>query len=172
MQKLSNMSLSEARFDLKMIETHDEIKWHEWQQKIIDLIAIEPDNRTINWFWGEKRNNGRRFLKKYLNRKYNVVTSDGSRASVYKQYNNNLKKEDKRPLILLIDICKIDKKYVNYVVMENIKDGSIHSRKGALHLRPHHLLVFANFPPDETKLSIDRLNVVRMDIQQLNNQEQ
>lgn len=63
------------------------------------------------------------------------------------------------PSIIIYDIPRTQLEYVNYDALEKLKNGMAMSGKyeGGMILMPHpHVVVFANQPPDESKLSSDR----------------
>ena len=56
--------------------------------------------------------------------------------------------------------------YVSYEAIESVKDMFFYSGKyegGAICGNCPHVLVFANHPPDTSKMSIDRWNIVQID---------
>lgn len=63
------------------------------------------------------------------------------------------------PSIIIYDIPRTQLDYVNYDALEKLKNGMAMSGKyeGGIILMPNpHVVVFANRPPDESKLSSDR----------------
>lgn len=135
------------------------VKWKKWQQTILDIIEQEPSERKIYWFYEEDGNVGKSFLSKWLDWKYNAIIANGKQSDVYNQYAKFLEEYDTQPTLAIIDIPRSHKEYVCYSTMEKIKDGLVYSGKyegKKLRLIPHHLIVFANFEPDRTKLSEDR----------------
>ena len=41
-----------------------------WQQKVIDILSDDPDDRTVHWFWERNRNVGKTALTKYILNKF------------------------------------------------------------------------------------------------------
>ena len=71
------------------------------------------------------------------------------------------------PEIVLVNIPKsFCRDFVSYEGFENIKDMCFYSGKyegGMVVGNSPHLFVFANFPPDEKKMSLDRWNIIVLD---------
>lgn len=70
----------------------------------------------------------------------------------------------KRKLIV-VDCPRSQQDYINYGAIEQIKNGLIFSGKyegTQLVFNSPHVIVFANEPPDYSKMSMDRWNVVQI----------
>lgn len=127
-----------------------------WQQKVIDLIKSDPDSRTINWYFDKIGNNGKSFLAKYLVDSYNAFYTRGGKA-------NDITYAYNYENIVIFDYVRDAEEYVNYGVIEQLKDGLVTSNKYESKLKrcdPPHILVFANFLPDTSRMSADRWNII------------
>lgn len=126
-----------------------------WQLKAINLLSQKPDKRTVYWFWESSGNVGKSQLTRYLVAKHNALMLDGKSQDMFLMIAEN---PDKRRLII-IDVPRSSQDFINYGAIEKIKNGLIFSGKykscQILFNHPH-VIVFANIPPDYTKLSADR----------------
>lgn len=133
---------------------------YPWQREIIDLIKQVPDKRTIHWYWCKQGNTGKTTFCKYLASKYNAVPLDGKKNDVLycaAEYESDL---------YVWDLERSMEEFVSYGAIEKIKNGlytcTKYESKPIIRNCPH-ILIFANFKPEETKLSRDRWHIVRLD---------
>lgn len=151
----------------RMLLTYAEVEWKDWQQDIIDIVEGETDDRTFNWFYETTGNVGKSFLSKYLVLKYDAIIADGKKADVFSQIKiwMDSKEDDVDPKVIVLDIPRTSLEYVNYGMLEMIKNGMIYSGKyegGCCIFPPPHLIIFANEKPVMDKISIDRWNIVNI----------
>lgn len=138
--------------DLKILK-RDELR--DWQKDIVDIIEQEPDERKIYWFWEETGGVGKSAFTKFLVARHNAMLLTGkandmkyaiANAGVY-------------PALVVIDCPRSMKDYISYPGIEEIKNGCFfcgkYESKQVIGNNPH-IIIFANFPPDEDKLSRDR----------------
>lgn len=136
-------------------------KPYGWQLDVMHIVGRDPDDRTIHWFWEPNGNVGKTSLCKYLVVHHDALMLSGKSNDMFHmlaQFPNKRK-------LILVDIPRSSQDFINYGAIEMIKNGLIFSGKyeGAqLVFNSPHLIVFANAPPDYTKLSGDRWNVVRI----------
>lgn len=155
------MSMKE-KAKLLVLKRYENIVWKDWQQNLIDLINKEPDDRTINWIHEEKGNIGKSFLCKYIVCKYDAIIADGKKDNIFNQVNIHMD-NDKLPTIIILDIPRHNVEYINYGVLEQLKNGMIYSGKyegGVCIFPPPHVLVFCNVAPDTSHMSEDRWNII------------
>lgn len=129
-----------------------------WQLDVLHIIESEPDERTIHWFWEPNGGVGKTQLCKYLVVKHDALMLTGKSNDMYHMIANN---PNKRTLIL-IDVPRSTQDYINYGAIEQIKNGLIFSGKYEscqLVFNCPHVIVFANEPPDTSKMSRDRWNI-------------
>jgi len=135
-----------------------------FQQRIIDIISEEPDDRVINWFWDEDGNIGKTSLLKYCIVHHNALPCIGGKFSDIMNliFNNDMDMCS----VVMFNIPRANKGCVSYASLEAIKDGLIVNTKyetGHKIFNPPHIIVFANFPPScEEELSADRWKVVEI----------
>lgn len=140
---------------------------YEWQQKIINIILEDPDDRTIHWIYGANGCDGKTTFCKHIFRKFkNVIMLSGKSADMkngiveYKKTNGIL------PEIILINLPRsFNKEYLSYTGIEEVKDMFFYSGKyegGMIDGNPPHLLIFSNELPDAKKMSKDRWNLIKI----------
>jgi len=134
-----------------------------WQQKIEADIILEPDGRTIKWIWDRDGNTGKSSFCKYMYIKHGVPTIQGGKMSDIINIIYNLDMHVVR--MVLIDIPRCNENKVSYSAIECILNGMITNTKfetGLKVFNPPHIVVLANFPPREEKLSADRWKIYKI----------
>ena len=142
------------------------IQWLPWQQEILDKVKTEPDDRTINWYWEPQGNTGKTLLSKYLVITQDAIIADGKKNDTFYLIKTWMEKHpEESPNVILVDIPRHNIEFLNYGAIEQIKNGLISSGKYEscieYFLCPH-VFIFANSPPDWSKLSDDRWNIVQI----------
>lgn len=141
---------------LKILE---ESKLKNWQKDLIKIIEKEPNDRTIHWYWETKGNTGKTTFSKYLCHKYEAVPLEGKKNDILycaAEFESN---------IYIWDLERTMEDYVSYGALEKIKNGLFMCAKyesKPIIRNPPHIIVFANFKPDENALSKDRWNIVEI----------
>lgn len=132
-----------------------------WQRDLVGDLDTEPDDRSITFVVDPLGNNGKSWMCRYLKAKYPEKT----------QYLRIGKRDDlahaldTRKSIFLFDIPRRGMEYLQYVVLESIKDGQVFSPKydsGTKEFEPSHVIVFSNEEPDMLALTNDRYNIIRI----------
>lgn len=142
---------------LKVIEPYG------WQLDIMEEIKREPDDRTIHWYWEPNGKVGKTSLFKYLIHKHNALVMQGNAKDVYYYLSQNKTKAN----IIIMNIPRYQLEWVNYGMIENLKDGVIISGKYEscqFIINNPHIFIFANKPPESDMMSKDRWNVVQIDV--------
>lgn len=137
-----------------------------WQQQLADDLLSKPDPRSITWIWESVGNTGKSTMCKWLvdNAKYNAIYLNGKGADIKYALTKHFEKTDTNynHLICLWDLSRSMEEYVSYDTMEQIKNGLFFSGKyescSEVFNAPH-VVVFANFPPETSKMSQDRWDV-------------
>lgn len=131
------------------------VKLNNWQQKIVDIINSEPDNRTIYYIVDEIGNIGKTWITKYLCCKYdNIICTGGKMTDVLYGVS-----QIENPRAIIFDIPRCSNDYISYAAVEKCKDGIFFNNKyeSKMCLFPHpHVFMFLNQEPDYDKLSGDR----------------
>ena len=141
----------------------NEVVLKPWQEDVIRLID-NPSERFIFWIIGEKGNEGKTFIQKYIHKLF------GSRRVLKSEVNS--KKADIAYVlsqetltckdIFLFNLLRSDLD-VAYGLLENLKDGYLISskyRSKPLKIKtPNTVLVFSNSLPNKSQLSGDRWKI-------------
>lgn len=153
----TNMKLAQP---LKTLET-----LYDWQRDLEEMLLLPTDNRTINWYWEDKGNMGKTSFARYMVIKHDAFYICGSArdmkcglASVVEKNNGWF------PPIVILDIPR-DCIGCSYKGLEQVKNGIFYNTKyesGMVVFNPPHVLVLANEPPEEDKMSTDRWNIVEI----------
>lgn len=147
---------------LKLIKRE---QFYDWQKKIIDILDKEPDNRTVNWFWEPTGSVGKTQFCKYICVNYEAVYVSGKSSDV-KHFIIECKENNGiYPEIIIIDVPRCSQDYINYEIIEKLKDGIFFSGKyttGMVIMNSPHIIIFANEEPLSYKLSLDRWNIVKI----------
>lgn len=140
---------------LKIIE---ELK--DWQREVVEITNQEPDDRKILWYVDIEGNKGKTALCKYLVVNKGALYLTGKCADIkygITQYITEKNIVDCPPI--LMDFTRDVEEYVSYQAIEAIKNGIFYNTKYESKMITYnspHVIIFANFFPDITKLSSDR----------------
>ncbi|KAI0212790.1 Para-Rep C1 [Lamellibrachia satsuma] len=129
--------------------------WRLWQLKLIEELQKEPDSRKIIWYVDDKGAARKTYVTKYLLTTGNTMRfENGKSADVKFAYNGERN--------VIFDLSRSQEQHVNYEVMESVKNGCVFSTKYTSSMKVYptpHLIVMANFGPDQSKMSADRWDV-------------
>lgn len=139
--------------------THDK---RPWQIKLEEIISKPADDRQIIWVYGEKGNEGKSTYAKKLYTEGWFYSRGGKVQDIL--YSYAMKPEAH----VVFDIPRSQKDYINYSVIEQLKDGLCTSVKYEpimiSRIEPIHVVVMANFKPnmgeDSAQLSDDRVVLI------------
>lgn len=134
-----------------------------WQKNILEIIAQEPDDRKVYWFWENRGNCGKSSFCKYLVAKHNAIFIDeGKKADIM---HIMMEADMDESNLVIFDVPRDNGNNVSYKAIESIKNGMIFSpkyeSKSKLFNSPH-VIIFANEPPETSKLSLDRWEIVEI----------
>jgi hypothetical protein len=134
-----------------------------WQQRILDLTLEEADDRTIHWYWESTGRVGKSVFCKYMVMNHNAAFCYGGK---YADLINLIYMTDMDICnTVIFDIPRPDKNKINYSALESIKNGLVCNTKfetGYKAFNSPHVIVFSNYPPDETKMSQDRWKITEL----------
>lgn len=134
----------------------ENLEYHDWQQEIIDIIEEEADTRKIYWYHEAEGGVGKSVFTKHLVLKYGAVVCNGSAKDMM----YFISSQKQWPTIVVFDVPRAKSKdFLSYEGIEKIKDGCFLSTKyesGMCVYDPPHVICFANWAPDQEKLSKDR----------------
>lgn len=133
----------------------------EWQVEINTIIAGEPDERTIYWYYDETGNTGKTTWCKGLciERPGEILYLSGKGSDMKYGVKSFIDNKENRLKVCLFDYTRTVENYISYEGIESIKNGIFYNSKyesGMVLFNPVHVVIFANFLPDETALSKDR----------------
>lgn len=160
-----NMISKQDTIKNKILKQYNNVEWREWQEKLLKKLNEKADNRTINWVYDEEGNNGKTYLRKYLALTRECIICDGKKDNVLNQLKMKCVDEDKEIAMIIMDVPRHNQEYINYGLLEQLKDGHVYSGKyegGEIWLDEIHVVVFSNQPPDRTKFSEDRWNIITL----------
>lgn len=130
-----------------------------WQLEAKHILTGPMERRKIYWWWSMNGNNGKSIFAKYMKYYFDIPKITFGKCSdllslVAKQPNKKAYVFDlSRTKSRDIDMDEI------YSAIENIKNGHFVNTKYEVEeilMLPPHIMVFANYPPDTSKLSSDR----------------
>jgi len=135
-----------------------ELEPRPWQAKVLEMVEEAPDPRQILWIFDPIGNTGKTHLARYMVDKLGAFYTNGGKAvDITHAYSGER--------IVIFDYVRDHKEYVGYGVIEQLKNGILFSPKyesGMKRFDTPHVMVLANFLPDSSKFSEDRLVVVRV----------
>lgn len=136
-------------------------EYYEWEKELLEILDGKPDRRTIHWRWSEKGDVGKSSFLFHCKLKYGdkQMKIDGAAKDIA----NRVIQAKIKPRIIVVNIPKCqDVEHVSYAAIEMVKDGYISCGKyegGEVLMNPPHIIVMANYPPNEYKMSADRWDV-------------
>lgn len=152
----------------RLRKSFNEFEPRPWQQHVMDLLDTEPDDRSIHWYHDPVGNSGKSLLSKYL-----MTTDPGSYYVV--NFGGNMRDFGsimKSALdagwtghAVIFDLPRQAQTKSLWEPLEAVKNGLITTVKYQGHTLTFdspHVLVFANFLPDVTRMSLDRWRVHRI----------
>lgn len=130
-----------------------------YQQALADDLKEDADDRVVKFIVDEEGNKGKSFFV----RKYFLENSDTQVLSIGKRDDlAHCIDESKR--VFLFDLPRSGAEFLQYSVLEQLKDGFIFSPKynsrTKILSKKAHVCVFMNEQPDFTKLSEDRYEII------------
>jgi len=129
-----------------------------WQSNLADYLLGSTDPRQVRWYFDEDGNSG----KSYFCRRFRLrdggapfIITGGKHADIYYAYG--------RQAVVIFDWPRCQEgQLFPYAVVEAFKNGYFLSTKyesTPITFTPPHVIVFANFYPDKSKLSNDRWDI-------------
>lgn len=132
----------------------------DWQIDLADSLREEGDNRTINFYVDAEGGKGKTWFCNYM---FDEFPNDVQYLRVGKR-DDLAHALDETKRIFLFDIPRGQMEYLQYSILEQIKDRMVFSPKYSSMTKvlgsKTHVVVFSNEHPDMDKLTADRYNVV------------
>lgn len=143
--------------DLRIIPQED---LYDWQRSLLQELGGEPNMRSVVWYTDLQGGCGKTALCRYLvkNIPHTMFISTGSSKDICYQ----VIKSKWDPKIVVFNLPRTSESAMSYSAIESLKDGLLFSGKyegGVKLFPPPHVVVFANFLPDLSKLSADRWDI-------------
>jgi len=134
-------------------------KMYKYQNDIINMLKLDPDDRSIIWCQGDK-NIGKTQLLRYICAKMFGCILPTSQKHAQSQIHKTKDDVDVYVFNLTADESEYQKHEL-FSTIESIKDGLFSSNfgtetNGMCIFNPPHVLVMANKEPDLSKTNIDR----------------
>lgn len=134
----------------------------QWQRDLDELLQGEPDDRRINFVCDPVGGKGKSWFIRYYVSNHPESTQ---RLSVGKR-DDLCFALDVTKKIFLFDIPRGQLEFLQYSVLESIKDQMIFSPKYQSMCKvlpnPVHVVVFTNEDPDRNKFTADRYNIIHL----------
>lgn len=135
----------------------ENIHWHKWQKKVIELSKKKPHDRKIVWIVDKKGGKGKTFLARYLTLEGAAYFQNAKSADIAYAYNGER--------VVVFDFTRDLETMLNYSILESIKNGIMFSRKYVskckIYNKPH-VFVMSNWEPDKSKMSADRWCIITL----------
>lgn len=131
--------------------------WHEWQQRLADLLAAEPDDRHIVWVTDPRGGNGKSYLVRYFVANENAIVLNGKVADMAYAYHGER--------IVFFDVTRTQLENMDhlYSFAESLKNGLIFASKYESCqkvFKPPHVVFMANVTYARGKWSEDRVQEI------------
>lgn len=138
-----------------IIDPLESMELYPWQESVMLLITEPLNYRKIIWIYESEGKTGKTWLCRHLVLSQNAAFVHGKANDVLYA----IRKIDPKPKLICINLSRSKEQWVSYEAIELLKDGlffcSKYKSKQVI-FNPPVVLVFANFPPDVSCLSIDR----------------
>jgi len=135
----------------------------DWEIELLNIIKVEPDDRTIYWLYETTGNVGKSQFTKYLCARHDGIIVSGKGADAKYMILKYAESHDGVfPELIIYDVPRCNFDYVAWEGLEKIKDGCFASTKyecGMVLMNSPHIICFANEPPPYEKMSMDRWKV-------------
>lgn len=135
-----------------------------WQEELKNILLTKPDKRTVYWYWDREGGSGKTEFCRYMKRLHGAVYVSGKAHDVKYAIASLL---ELQPIKIVIwDVPRSILDYISYEAVENVKNGLFFCGKyesKMVDINPPHVVIFANEPPNEYKLSKDRWKVVEIE---------
>lgn len=133
-----------------------------WQQHLLEIVKREPI-RTVMWYWETVGYAGKSFMAEYLDVMHGaLVLQSMKRADMLHLISKHVVEGLKTVIFDMSRTSEEGAVNVVYDVIELLNNGQFSSGKyesTSLRFARPHVIVFANFAPDQSKLSEDRWRI-------------
>lgn len=125
-----------------------------WQTELASLLNSPADPRKVHWYFDPTGCTGKSYFGLHFGNGVGYVVTGGKHADIFYAYNYEP--------IVFFDWPRSHEEAFPYGVVESFKNGYFLSTKyesQPVRFATPHVIVFANFEPDRTKLSEDRWQI-------------
>lgn len=126
-----------------------------WQDTICQIALQTPDSRRVYWFYDVIGGIGKTWFSKYLVLMHGAIRFENAKSADVKHAYGGER-------ICIFDYSRSQQEHLNYEIIESVKNGLFFSPKYDSGMRIFdipHVIIFANFKPDLSKLSEDRWDI-------------
>nr|QKV51177.1 putative replication associated protein [Crucivirus sp.] len=139
----------------ELAEQYSDFRPYVWQANLLNELLQKPHDRKIIWIWEQIGNVGKTHMAMYLTAIHKAAyLQNGKSADIAHAYNGQK--------IVVFDFTRTVEEVINYGTIEAIKNGIIFSPKynsqTKVFAKPH-VVIFANFPPKQSAMSLDRWDI-------------
>lgn len=153
----------EYREPVKVISKEE---MYPWQSEVVSIVEGPVNDRLVYWYYDTKGGAGKTALVKYLCVKHDAFLFNGKASDIA----SRIIVTGVPPKLAVMNLARSQENYISYQGIEEVKDGMVASGKyegGQCCFNSPHVIVVANFKPDETKLSEDRWKIVNVGPEEL-----
>jgi len=131
-----------------------------WQSELSEALNQPPDTRQVRWYWESTGNVGKSHFATHwadTTGRLGYVVTGGRHQDITFAYDFER--------VVFFDYTRDNQETIPYSLMETFKNGYFLNTKyesTPVRFTPPHVVVFANIPPDLSKLSRDRWLVVEI----------
>lgn len=132
---------------------------HAWQASVMDIVNGIVHPRFVYWVVDRVGGKGKTHLTDHLITQNGAICFQGGTSA-----DCSFAWLGESPAVF--DFARNQADHVNYTFIEQIKNGRVFSPKYESRMKSFprpHVIVFANFEPDYTKLSADRWQILDLD---------
>ncbi len=142
------------------------VQMYAWQRDVLTILEMPPDGRTVHWRWEQEGKRGKSALAKHLYLNGEAFDIHGAAKHVFYYLGTQIRDNGgcRKAVIFDIPRCQ-DKLFTSYQSFEGVLDGKFFATKYESNyccFDPPHVFVFANFAPDQNKMSMDRWDIVEI----------
>jgi hypothetical protein len=134
----------------------------EWQVDLAGLLAEEPDDRKVIFVVDYLGGKGKTWFQKKLL----MEGSDDCQSVLCGKRDDMAYSIEVRKKIYMLNVPRGQMEYLQYSVLEMLKDGIVHSPKYESVTKfignPCHVVVFSNEAPDFGRLTEDRYHIINI----------
>lgn len=135
----------------RRVAVQDFVPRDGWQTELFAILHSPAHSRRVHWYSDATGNSGKSYFAGGFGRGIGYVVTGGKHADIFYAYNY-------QPVVFF-DWPRSSAETFPYGVVEAFKNGYFLSTKYescAIRFPTPHVIILANFLPDETKLSSDR----------------